>query len=1059
MYISQSSYNSYFSLLGKNLRPHSLGAAVVVSLGLLWGGTACFAQESDAVGRQYSLAATLQNRGAYDRAADEWNRFIAQHPADPRLDRAFHYRGVCQLKLNKPQDAARSFQTVLQQYPKSELLEPARLYLGMAQYAQGQQGKAEMYDQAAATFGELLARFPQGKSVAQALFYQGECLYQRGKREPAIQRYTELCAKFPQDALAADALYALGVAQQEVNQPAAAEKSLAQFLKRFPENQLASEVLMRRGDALFSLGEYEAAAKDLAEATKKPGFALADYAALRQAAAVAELKRYDEAARLYVAMADRFPRSPHAAEARLAAGKSYFQAGNLAAARSILALAAGDAAGALDAAHWTARILLKEQKPAEALAVAEQAMLGHASGPLVAQLLMDQADALYEMPGRRRDSAARYAAVAAKYPDDALAPQAQYLASLAALDQRDYSLALEQAQGFLKRHPNHDLAPDVTYVAAESGLQLGKAAEAAGLYGQLLKLWPGHADADLWKVRRGLALYLAKDYRGAVAALESIVTGLSAAELRAEAHYVVGSSQLELGQVDEAAASLSASLAAAPRWRLADETLLGLAQAQRQKNQLAAAQATLRKLIAECPQSRALDRAHYRLGEYCYAANDFRGAADEYQQVIKRWPQGALVAHALHGLAWARLGLGDCQAAAQAASTLLEQHAGDPLAARARYARGLARQQLGQLQPAVDDLKAFLAANPTANRSDARYALALCQVGLKQYADAVTSLEGLLKEDPKYPAADKVLYELAWAEKSRGRPAEAAAAFRRLAEKQPASPLATESLYHAGEYAYQQGDYVAAGKAYHEALQQAAKTPLGEKAAHKLGWAHWRMKDFENARTTFAYQRNTWPAGPLAADAAFLEAECLREQKKYDAALKVYAEVKNPTGKDFAPLALLHAGQAAGQLNRWAESLQWLDRAAEQFPQSPLVPEVIYEQAWAKQNLGQAEEAVRLYQQVIAQTDREVAAHAQFMIGQVQVHERKHAEAVQSFYKVAYGYSYPQWQADAMYAAGQSLEALKNTAQAVKQYRELVGKFPQSDQAAPARARIKALEK
>jgi TolA-binding protein len=930
----------------------------------------------------------------------------------------------------------------------------------MAQYDQAHQGKAEMYDQAAATFGRLLAQSPKGSGAPQALFYWGECLYQRGKKQEAIQRYAEVLAKFPDAALVADALYALAVAQQETNQPAAAEKSLAQFLERFPENQLATEVLMRRGDALFALGEYEAAAKCLATTAAKPGFALADYAAFRQAAAVAELKRYDEAGRLYAAMAERFPRSAHAAEARLAAGKSYFQAGNLAAARSILGRPGADPANAMDSAHWTARILLKEHKPAEALVVAEKAAAGRTPGPLVAQLLLDQADALYELPGRRGEAAGRYAAVMAKYPKESIAAQAGYMAGVAALDQRDYRHALEYAEDFLAKFAGNDLVPDAKYVAAESSLQLGNAAEAARRFAELVQGWPQHAEADAWQVRRGLALYLSKDYRGAIAALKPIEPKLSSPDLRAEAQYVIGSSQLDSGQTDEAAASLSASLAAAPGGRLADEALLGLAQAQRQKNELAAAQASLRKLIQEYPKSAALERAYYRLGEYLYAGGDLRASAEQYEQVVRRWPQGALAPHALHGLAWTRLGLGDCPAAIQAANTLVERSGQGPekLVDRARYARGLARQQLGQLQPAVDDLKAFLKGKPGDDRSDACYALALCQVGLKKYADAAATLEGLLKEDPKYTAADKVLYELAWAEKSQGKAAQAAAVFRRLAEQHPASPLAAESLYHAGEYDYQRGEYLAAGKAYHAAMQKAAKSPLGEKAAHRLGWAYWRMNDFENARASFYYQRNTWPDGPLAADATFLDAECLLEQKKYDEALKLYAEVKKPTGKDFALLTLLHAGQAAGHLQRWAESLQWLDRAAEQFPQSALLPEVLFEQAWAKQNLGEPDEAMRRYQQVIAKSDGQLAARAQFMIGQIQVDQRKHAEAVKSFYKVAYGYSSAKWQSEAMYAAGQALETLKNVPQAVKQYRELVEKFPKSEKAAAARQRIAHLD-
>jgi TolA-binding protein len=1032
-------------------------ACIVAWLGAASGGL-CVAQEgTEDAARQYNLAVELQNRGAYQRAVEAWSRFIAQQPSDPRLDRALHYRGICQLKLNRPAEAAQSFAAVLRDHPKSELREASRLNLGMAQYQQGQQGQAEMYDHAAKTFADVLSRSPPEKSIPQALFYLAECQYQRGHKAEAIGQYSRLLAKYPQSGLAADALYALAVAQQEVNRPAEADKSLAEFLRRFPENQLATEVRMRRGDVRFTLGDYEVAAQMLGEAATKPGFEMADYAALRQAAAVAELKRYAEAARLYAAVAERFPRSPYAAEARLAAGKNYFQAGDLAASQAALKRAAADSAHALDAAHWTARILLQQKKAAQALAVAEKAIAGNASGPMVAQLLLDQADALYELPGRRLEAASRYAAVATKYPQESVAPQALYTASATALAERDYRLAREHAEQFLKRYPTSDLAVDATYVAAESDLQLGKTAEAAERYGQLLKRWPSHADAESWAVRRGLALFLAKDYRGAVAVLTPVADRLTAGELRAEALYVVGNSELELGHADEAQRRLSAAVAAAPRWRLADETLLGLALAQRQQNQLAAAQATLRRLIAEFPQSGTLERAYYRLGEYAYAANDSRQAAEAYAQVAKRWPKSPLVPHALHGLAWTRLAQGDTAGAAEAAAQLTKQYPDDKLAVRARYAQGLARQQLGQYALAIEDFKAFLAAAPGNDRADARYALALCQVGLKQWAEAVASLERLLIDDPQYAAADKVLYELAWAEKSQGRAAQAAAAFRRLAERCPTSPLTPESLYHAGEHDYQQGRFGAAGRAYHAALEKAGQTALGEKAAHKLGWAYWRMHDFENARSSFYYQRKTWPHGPLAADATFLEAECLRELKRYDEALKVYAEVKNPSGKDSVLLTLVHAGQAAGQLGRWAESLEWLDRAAKQFPQSALMPEILCEQGWAKQHLDQWDEAVRLYQQVVAKSDREVAARAQFLIGQAHVHHGRHAEAIKSFYTVAYGYSFPRWQADAMYAAGQSLETLKNTSQAVKQYRELVERFPESEKAAAARERIKLL--
>ncbi len=88
-----------------------------------------------------------------------------------------------------------------------------------------------------------------------------------------------------------------------------------------------------------------------------------------------------------------------------------------------------------------------------------------------------------------------------------------------------------------------------------------------------------------------------------------------------------------------------------------------------------------------------------------------------------------------------------------------------------------------------------------------------------------------------------------------------------------------------------------------------------------------------------------------------MEGESLLKQKKFAEALAAYEQVKNPAGKDFAVLALLHAGQAAGQLKQWEKSLGLLGKCVAQFPDSPYLPEVLCEQGWAKQNLGQLDEA------------------------------------------------------------------------------------------------------
>jgi cellulose synthase operon protein C len=1039
-------------------RALSLAAFTLAAVALAASGAEIAAQEATREATlQYNAAVALQNRGVYELAADEWTKFIDTYETDPRRDKAYHYRGVCLLMADKLDAALASFETVVKTYPKFEMLESTYLYLGITQFRLGRGGKAEMYDAAAKTFETLLAKYPGSRHAAQALYYRGECFYARDRRKEAAAEYARLVEKHPESDLLDDALYALGVAQEEMGDFAAAGKTYDQFLEKFPEHPLATEVGMRKGETLFAAGQYQEAAARFAAAAAQEGFALADHATVRQAAALAELKQFAEAAALYASVPAKFPKSEYVALAQLTGGKCYYLAGEMAKARELLEKVAGGEPGA-EAAHWIARSLLRESKPAEALAVVEKA-LPAASGAVVVQLLMDQADAVYEIAERRGESVALYAAVAEKHPEDPAAPQARYMAAFAALGEGEHATAIQQADAFLAAHADKPLALDVTYVAAEANLQLGKPAEAEKLYAELLEKDPNHADAEAWKVRRALCLHIEKKFQEVIDVLAPEAAKLGAAEAKAEAHYLVGSSQAELKQFDAALKSLEASRAASTAWRQADDTLLVLAHVQEQFGQRDKAAETLRTLVAEHPNSRVLDRAHYRLGELALARGAPAEAATEYQRVIDQFPQSPLVPHALFGLGWVKLNQNEFAEAEKTFDALVTKHAEHALVPRARYARGMARQQLGRFDAAAADVEALLAADPTpAERSDARYVLGLCQVGQKKYAEAAATFQALIDDDPNYASMDKVLYELGWALKSQEKEKEAVEVFARLAEKHGDSPLAVESHYHVGEAAYAAGDFKAAAVAYHAAMQKAARTELGEKAVHKLAWTYFRQDRIEDAQKTFAYQRKTWPDGPLSSDAAFMDGQCLFKQGEYAAAIQALEAVKAPSGRDFDVLSQLLKGQAAGQLDQWQQSLDVLSKAAAAFPDSAWLPDILFEQGMAQMKLGKPDEATALFEQVIAKTNREIAARAQFMIGEIEFEQKKHADAVRSFFKVIYGYSAPEWQANAAYEAARCFEVLKRIDQAIKQYEELIEKFPESDKVPLAKERLAALK-
>ena len=84
-------------------------------------------QESEAATRQFAVAVGFQNQKLYDSAIEEWQTFLTRFAEDPRVDKATHYLGTCQLQAKQYATAAATFASVLEKYPKFQLLDQSIL--------------------------------------------------------------------------------------------------------------------------------------------------------------------------------------------------------------------------------------------------------------------------------------------------------------------------------------------------------------------------------------------------------------------------------------------------------------------------------------------------------------------------------------------------------------------------------------------------------------------------------------------------------------------------------------------------------------------------------------------------------------------------------------------------------------------------------------------------------------------------------------------------------------------------------------------------------------------
>ena len=92
------------------------------------------------------------------------------------------------------------------------------------------------------------------------------------------------------------------------------------------------------------------------------------------------------------------------------------------------------------------------------------------------------------------------------------------------------------------------------------------------------------------------------------------------------------------------------------------------------------------------------------------------------------------------------------------------------------------------------------------------------------------------------------------------------------------------------------------------------------------------------------------------------------------------------------------------------------------------------------------EEALKLFDYIVKKRIDEIAAEAQFYIGEVRKAEGSLEEAYQEFLKVKYIYpAYDKWITNSLLKAGECLEELGKPREAVKLYEEILRKHKEDE--------------
>jgi TolA-binding protein len=1054
-------------------------------LGLLLAtpASARAAESSDAARADYASAAALQNREAWDLAAEEWAAFLKAHPTDPLALKGRFYLAICRLKQDDWSAAQQTLREVIASKADADTLALARLELGRGLYRAAQQKPdPPAFAAAAAALREFATASPGHPQVAEAAHLAGEALWQAGRRDEAIATWQAFLRDHPGAAKTPDVLYALGVGLAEQKKFAEAAPVLERFAKEHAAHRLADDVALWRADTATALNRPADAERIVAPLASGNGPRAAD-ALDRLADARWAQKNWAGAAESFAKLAVGKP-DARTARAALMAGRGFAEAGRIDEARRWLSTAAGTA-GPLkfDAAHRLALLELDAKRPEAALDAAGKALASAAEDKqadqgTVAALSLDKADALWAIPGRSADAIAAFVAVADRYPDAPAAAAATSMAALALLQAGKPADALARAEAFLGKHAKAatpEAVADVRAIKAEALLATGRRAEAATAYRELIAAAPESPKRPSWQLREGAALAAAGKWNEAHAALAAASAKLSG-DAKAEAMFFDATAVIELGKPAEAATILAALSKAHPAWPRRDEALLLTVRALQEQGDSKAALAAAEQLVKDFPQGTSADVGWYRLGQLRQQAGDHDAAIQALTKSLALKPDGARAPWARLAIGWSHDAANRLPEAIAAWSELIEKHPDSNPAASALLARADARQRKGDFAGGLADCERLLAGDASkklepAAVTEARFLLALCLAGTDKHAQAAATFQKLLAERPDFPAADRAVFEMGLALARAGRQEDATRAFADLVQRFPKSTYAAEAWLELAERRWAAEDWPAAAEAYRAAITSAGATPelapLAEQARHKLGWTHVMRKEPGPAAEAFAAQLATAPDGPLSADAAALLGDALVSLGKPDEAAKAFAKALAAPGRMSSAalrgLAFIRAAESAAASEAWDKSLMFAEQLLATDPDSPRASEARYAAAWARQNLGRLDEALAGYRAIASGPRTPLAARAQLMEGEVLFEQTKHKDAVKAFFKTAYGFgeqtpaAFHPWQSQATFEAARCFEVLGQPEQARKLYAELVDRYPDSEHVPAARKRLEAL--
>ena len=988
-------------------------------------------------------------------------------------------------------EAIAAYGKLIQGYPNSELVTDTRFHLAYAEYLTGQFGPAaddlrkltgspttpaEVAEQAALLLPQVLSQ--------QANALKADDPARRTGFEAATREFDGFVGKYPKSTDLETALYGRAVANYQVGKYAEAAKDLRQNVANFPN----SDTVL---DSTFLLAVTVGTQANLGVSKENRSAAELEGA----------LKGYAEAERLLGEIIKKRTDLALANDAEFQLGETW------------LAHAAASPAAAQKGLYERALAAYRTVEPKAGMIAAQAARVQRINDERIAELRKGVAAnraLTRQLDQRRLLEQGKLEALQAK-DDPVLTARIKEGAVYCDLQRYDEArVMLNALLPVVKKAGDEKLA--LYYVTLSYvGQHLNDKAVAS--YGKLQAKYAGDPLAENLPLVVG-NLFLTGEKPDAARANQYFAEFeklYPKSRLRETALLQQAAASASLGRYDEALRTLDTFMAGQPKRELQAAAELARARMLKDKKDLDGALAAFRKVQDADKDLPEGEEAGYWIGATLLQKKDLAGAVAALKGFVEKSPQGKFTPAAMLTLAQAQQASGAKDPALTTLADVAAKFPDAPEATNAYFAR--ANIYLGdkKYDDTVRVLTEFVDKHPDAEETAAAYEqIAAVQAQGKQYEAAAGTYETFLTKQPQSADAPDVLGKLAalWQRAARemGNFVVLGAPQREAWKADVEKSVAASERQLAG---YPEAPTTALGLQNLTECQRLlvgarAKTP--EQVTGYFQKLAERYKDKPAARSRILFRlasitAETDAAKALAdmraaydpnvvyspADLDLYTQGLLKSEPDAAAAVfeKLAADYPLPAGasprqapadvQEAQALALYGRGTLAAAKGDAAGAQRDFATLTREYPRSAKVPEASLGLADFLVKQGKGDEAMPLLSLVARTTTAPLAARARglFLVGEIQA-KKGSFEAADAYLKVAAFYPTAPDAAEGLWKGGQMLEQQAATlgdtpskpggptktgqlARARKAYEELMGKYPDCQWTAQAKARAAAL--